>query len=122
MKTYEWTTAKGAKVEILISQEHTETMFCDGDTTERIVKGMRLEKFVVNGTEFDGDIGYHKGDHIVSFKLNGQAAATIIPTDIYDDIMAPTGEREEAARKADKEYQDHYNRVTRAMTLDGNTY
>lgn len=122
MKTYEWTTAKGARVEAVISQEHTETMFCDGDTTERTVKAMRLEKFFVNGVEYDGDIRYHKGDHVISFDLNGIAAATIIPEDIYNDMMAPTREREEAARKIDKEYQDSYNKVTRAMTLDGGTY
>lgn len=108
METYAWTTERGAKVEILVSQEHTDKMFCDGDVTERTVKALRLEKLIVNGKEFDGAIQYHKGNHIVSFKFNGQPAAAIIPAEIYDDMMAPTRAREAAAEMADKEYRDIY--------------
>lgn len=100
MKTYEWTTAKGAKVEIVVAQQYKEQT----DEMEITKVGMRIEKFTVNGTEYFGRISYRGGAHYIMFKTNGQQAGVEIPEEIYEDMMKETREREAKARAEMEKY------------------
>ncbi len=112
MKTYRWTTNKGANVEITVSQEHTEIINADGDKIETTKREMRLENLKINGTEYEGILT----GKMVEFKMGNRNAGAYIPEDIYQKIMQPTLERWEAESKADAEYQKHHAAVEKMMS------
>lgn len=112
MEKYNWTTAKGAKVEMAISQEHTEIIDADGEKIETIKKGLRLETLRVNGIEYTGKLS----GKMIEFTLGGKNAAAYIPENIYQKIMQPTFKRLEAERQADAEYQKNHDAIVKMMS------
>ena len=117
MKTYKWTTAKGAKVELKISQQHTEIAYCDGDNVEITKNEMQIESFTVNGVKHNScRLITYKGTRCIQFSIKGQNALTPVADSIYTEIMAPTKERLSAEMQAEETYQKHYNAVKKAMS------
>ena len=112
MEKYDWKTAKGARVEIEVSQEHTEIVDADGDKVEVTKKGVRLEGLKMNGKEYTGRISGRK----VIFEIKGRQAAAIIPDEIYQAIMAQTFARWDAESEASADYDKSHNAITRAMS------
>lgn len=93
MKTYEWTTATGAKVEMTVSQQQVTENELDGVKYEKVTNEMQIENFVVNGTEYR-TVGYGIGsDKIVYFKMGNKKAGCLVPDEFYKEIIAPAMER-----------------------------
>jgi len=111
MEKYDWKTPKGAKIEIEVSQEHTEVVDADGDKVEVVKQELKLESLKVNDKEYEGKISGRK----VVFKMKGRKAAANIPEEIYNIVMQPTLDRWEAERKTSADYEKSHNSVTKAM-------
>jgi len=116
MANYTWTTDKGAKIEITVSQQHTETVYCDGDPVPVIKHELRLELLTVNGVRYTGSFAAVKGAHYIQLKLAGKLALVPIPEDIYTEIQAPTMARLAAQIEDDRDYQKHHDAVKKAMS------
>jgi hypothetical protein len=114
-KTYNWTTEKGAKINLVIEETETQKIWADGDEVEVKKFGRRIVGFAVNGAKYEGSFGSAKGQNAIDFLFNGQRAAVIIPSNIYAEIFARDIELAERTRKADAEYTEHHNKVLKAM-------
>ena len=110
MKTYNWSTAKGA-VEITVSQSHKEN---EGQLEERTVTKMRIETFTMNGvSHIHPRVNYINGKNVIMFKLNGQQAGVVIPADIDADMDKETNERRELAAKGHEEWYAMQQSISR---------
>jgi len=94
MKTYTWTTPKGAKVELTVSQSRMEKLNSDGCDYgfEKEEICPMAEKFTVNGKEINIDNSYGM-DKVILFKMNGRKCECAIPQEIRTDIQKQTNER-----------------------------
>ena len=116
MKTYNWTTAKGAKVELTIEERtYTETLADGAIEEERTYKA--VEEMTVNGMAIEG--AAFKGDRAIEFNLRGNRQVALIPEDVQEQVwgeerkaMRARLEKEEAA---EKKYQEGKAKIERAL-------
>ena len=98
MKTYAWSTAKGADVELTVSAD------------------AKIEKLIINGTEHNSMFTTHKGVHYLQLTLNSKQALVPVPENMYSEIMAVKDEMFAKSVKAEQRYQRHYDSVKEAMS------
>ena len=117
MKTYNWTTAKGAKVELTIEERtYTETI-ADGAVERNYTKKVAAE-VRVNGNKVDNARLAYNGEKVY-FDINGRNAETEIPREtqekIWEEERAKVRARDAAETKAEEDYQKHTERMRKAM-------
>lgn len=115
-KTYNWTTEKGAKVELTIAEGVVKVdNYADGWNVETAQIKREVVKFTVNGTAYAGELGFVGGDRAVMFKVGGRQAAVIIPENIREQIYAREIANAERAMDLASDYENHYNTVQKMM-------
>jgi hypothetical protein len=87
---FNWTTQKGANIEIEITVEKVsinKEINADGDKVIVSKKEWQttLNNLKVNGKEFNGNYNHST----ITFDLNGREATIIIPENIKNEIFAP---------------------------------
>lgn len=94
MKTYTWETAKGAKVELTVSQSRVVKLNSDGADYgfEKTETCPMIEKFTVNGKEITVDNAYSFYKEVI-FRMDGRKCECLIPTQIVEDIQAPVNKK-----------------------------
>ena len=117
MKTYNWTTAKGAKVELTIEERtYTETLADGGYEREGKIK--EAAEIKVNGNKVDNPRLALNGE-TVYFEIGGRNAETEIPKEIREQIWKEERQaaraRDAAEATAEKRYQDGKEAIERAM-------
>lgn len=116
MKTYTWTTEKGAKVEIEVKKTKIEKDCGYGVKKDGGIL-TTIESMKVNGKDI-GQAGFN-GDSFIEFHIGNQRALAPVPEEIQEQIFGEERRaaeaRREAEAKAEREYQEHYNKVRRAM-------
>lgn len=122
LKEYNFTTPRGANIELLIKVEHitTETVNLDGHEVETTCSKYRynVADIKVNGQKFDGEfhdlaknirIGY-QGDQPILVALPEE-----VKSDMQKEEAAETRKRVEKMIEVEKKYTENYNRVIAAM-------
>lgn len=116
MKTYTWTTEKGAKVEIEVKKKKIEKDCGYGVKKDDGIL-TTIESMKVNGKDI-GRAGFNSNS-FVEFHIGSQRALAPVPEEIQEQIFGEerraTEARWEAESKAEQEYLEHYNKVRRAM-------
>ena len=117
MKTYNWTTAKGARIELTIGERTYTESIADG-AIEREGRIKEAAEIRVDGGRVDSPRLALNGEKLY-FTIGGRNAETEIPEEIRGQIW-----REERARadarlgaelKAEEEYQKHAEIMRKAM-------
>lgn len=124
MKTNTWTTAKGAKIELVTEHKTTEEVDLDGHKATIKVDAIEIVSCKVSGKEVNAKLTSYQGKKVLDFgttKINGvtHPLLILIPSDIYENVWGEYDRRFDAETKAElkahSEYQQHYNKVIKAM-------
>ena len=98
MRTYNWSTSKGANIELSVATD------------------AKIEKLTINGLEHRSMFTTHKGSRYLQVTVNGKQALVPVPEDLYTEIMAPAKEMFAKTVAAEESYQKHYDSVKKAMS------
>lgn len=125
-KTYQWTTARGAKIEATITVEHItrETVYADGWNIEVDCSKYTysVDALTVNGKQTAlRQMWYERGTRCILIDRKGKDRVLVaIPAEIASEIYAEeTAERKEqmeAAQKAEAAYNAHCEMMRKAMS------
>lgn len=109
-KTYNWTTEKGAKVELEIA---ITPAIIDADWGVKASKGtMDVAKFTVNGKQYNAEL---MGNQI-TFWAGKQKAAANLPTEIAESIYAEEILINKLASAVSEQYHVEDNKIKKAMS------
>lgn len=120
-KTYNWTTQKGAKIEMTITVNHItkETTSADGWEMEcSCNKWIRtIDEMKVNGKNTElKELWFENGTDCVLIETRGKDRVLIaIPSEVAEEIYGEERRAEEHGREVYRQYRNHYNAVRRMM-------
>ena len=125
-KTYNWTTARGAKISATITSEHitSQTVYADGWNIKTKCSEYKytVDAVTVNGkaTELK-ELWIEKGMRCIMIARQGRDRVLVaLPQDVidsvYGDEMDELNRRLAAAEKAEKEYNAHCEMMRKAMS------
>jgi len=117
-KTYNWETAKGAKIEVVITIQkvtYTETINADGDKVdvEKTKWQYTVDSLTVNGTVCQNSKYNHSN---ISLEINGKTAKIIVPQEIKDEIWAEERAELEARIDENRKWDADRKRIHDAMS------
>lgn len=124
MKTDNWETERGAKIELTTEHITSEIIDLDGDKAEVKADRIRIVELKVNGVNHQATLQNYQGKKVLNFgekAINGKIhpLMVLIPDNTYQEIWGEYDKRQntklEAGLKADAEYQKHYNKVKKMM-------
>ena len=114
MKQYNWTTDKGAKVQVeVIEATINDTLASDGWGLTYSEK--QIASFALNGTKYEARFTRHQGKAAIEFRFQGKKALVLIPQDIASQIWAKEMAAANADLDAEMKHAEHYNKVKQAM-------
>lgn len=120
-KTYNWTTPRGAKIDMTITAEHItkETTGADGREMECSCDKWRrtIDGITVNGKNTSlKELRFENGTDCVLIERIGKDRVLIaIPPDVSEEIYGEERRAEEHGREVYRQYINHYNAVRRMM-------
>lgn len=125
-KTYNWTTARGAKISATITSEHitSKTTYADGWTVETKCNeyNYNVDAITVNGktTELK-KLWTEKGVRCILIARKGSDRVLVaLPQDVIDSVYGEEQAEMErclaAEEKAEKEYNAHCEMMRKAMS------
>ncbi len=116
MKSYNWTTARGAKVEMTVEVKTITEALSDMMERERKIKNVAEVR--VNGNIVDNPRFSANGEDIL-FSIGGRNAETEIPKEtrelVWEEEREAVRARDAAEARAEESYRDHHNKIRRAM-------
>ncbi len=115
MTKYQWTTQSGIAVEMEVSQSHVDKQSADGYEVEVTMRAVRIENLVFGGKSYGATLGEVQGHKVALFAIDGKRAAVVIPTDIYNAMMAETRARVDRMLAVDEEYEASRKLLERTM-------
>ena len=124
MKKTNWTTERGAKIELTTQDITEETINLDGHEMTVKTDGIKIANLTINGQSQDATLRRYEGKNVLHLGeklINGKShpLMVLIPNNIYDEVWGAYDkrrtERIEAEIVAEKKYQTNYKNVMDAM-------
>ena len=125
-KTYNWTTARGAKISATITSEHitSRAVYADGWNVETKCSeyDYKVDDITVDGKKTElKQLWTEKGMRCILIARQGRDRVLVaLPQDVIDDVYgaehAEMERRLTAAEKAEKEYNAHCEMMRKAMS------
>jgi hypothetical protein len=115
---HNWTTEKGANIEMTITIEQVnfeKEINADGNIITVIKQKITntINEFKLNGTSFEANYNYST----IEFEVNGRKAKVYIPEEIKTQIYEAHYAFEAQKDKESDEYIKGYNKVMEAMNI-----
>ena len=124
MKKSNWTTQRGAAIELTTEHITKKEVNADGWKVEVEDDRIEIVNVKINGKDYRGTLTFRENQNAIdcgSIKVGNQnqRLTVLIPADIYEihweEYDARQKAKYEAKAKADAEYEAHYNKIMRAM-------